>query len=219
MMEGMKSCPNFKSMVIIQRFAKPFDTSAIPQTERLESFLSSAKGLSPPPFTRVDYQDPSMVYYSSGTTGTPKAIVHGVGTLLTTMWKEGVLHRDRTADDTGLQYTTTGWIMYLSSISQIALGGRAIIYDGSPFIGGLDILLKVTEEQRATMLGISPRWMNELMKHGIVPREKFDLSALKTVVSTGMVLSDQLFEWFYDEAFPKEVHLCNISGGTDIVSV
>lgn len=218
MAKGIKGAPNFQSIVVIRRFAEPLDTSAIPHTERLEDFISSSttSTTKPPPFTRVDFQDPAMVYYSSGTTGTPKAIVHGVGTLLASMWKEGVLHRDRGPGDVGLQYTTTGWIMYLSSISQIALGGRAILYDGSPFIGGIDILLRVADEQGATMLGISPRWMGELMKRGVVPKDRFKLAKLKKVVSTGMVLSEQLFEWFYDVAFPKEVHLCNITGGTDI---
>lgn len=58
--------------------------------------------------------------------------------------------------------------------------------------------------------------MHELHKHSISPREVTDLSALQKVSSTGMVLSDQLFEWFYDEGFPQHVWLGNISGGTDL---
>lgn len=57
------------------------------------------------------------------------------------------------------------------------------------------------------------------MKAGIVPRREFGLKELKWVCSTGMVLSEQLFEWFYDVGFDGGTHLCNISGGTDIVSV
>ena len=61
--------------------------------------------------------------------------------------------------------------------------------------------------------------MQELQKNGVVPKEVSNLSSLKLVTSTGMVLSDQLFEWFYDVGFPKKVHLANISGGTDLVCV
>jgi acetoacetyl-CoA synthetase len=69
---------------------------------------------------------------------------------------------------------------------------------------------------RVTNLGISPRYMHELQKRNISPREVADLSALKTCTSTGMVLKDSLFEWFYDVGFPRHVHLANISGGTDL---
>lgn len=65
-------------------------------------------------------------------------------------------------------------------------------------------------------MGISPRWLHELQRAKIQPRELVDLSSLKVVTSTGMVLRDELFEWFYDEGFPAHVRLNNISGGTDI---
>jgi acetoacetyl-CoA synthetase len=216
--EGLRECNQFQSLVVVQRFDQPYDTSSVPQTERLEHFVLSASSSSPPPVERIGFQDPTIIYYSSGTTGTPKAIVHGVGPILLNLWKENRLHREQTHNDVALQYTTTGWIMYLASVCHLAFGGRAVFYDGSPFTPDMKVLLKVAAEQGVTNLGISPRWMGELMKNGVVPRDEFDLSRLKSVVSTGMVLSDQLFEWFYDVAFPKSVHLCNISGGTDIVS-
>jgi acetoacetyl-CoA synthetase len=216
--EGMKDCRLFQKTILIQRFDKPYDTSAIPRTERLEDLLASTTSSTSPPIVRLGFQDPLMVYYSSGTTGTPKAIVHGVGPLLMSIHKDGYLHRDTGPSDVGLQYTTTGWIMYLASVAPMALGARAVLYDGSPFVPDLKVLLRVAEEQKVTQMGVSPRWMGELMKAGIAPRDVADLSRVKLVTSTGMVLPDQLFEWFYDVGFPKKVHLANISGGTDIVS-
>lgn len=58
--------------------------------------------------------------------------------------------------------------------------------------------------------------MHELQKNDISPREVTDLSALRSVSSTGMVLPDASFEWFYDVGFPPSVQLENISGGTDL---
>ncbi|KAF4986737.1 hypothetical protein FDECE_15795 [Fusarium decemcellulare] len=217
MVEGMKQCPSFESIVVVQRFDAPNDTSKIPQTERLETFLSSAPS-TPPPIERIGFQDPMIIYYSSGTTGTPKAIVHGVGPLLLSLGKESLLHREVTHEDVGLQYTTTGWIMYLASVARMAFGGRTVFYDGSPFVPDRSILLRVAAEQRVTYLGISPRWLGELMKAGIKPQKEADLSSLRIVGSTGMVLKEQVFEWFYDGAFPNSVRLGNFSGGTDIVS-
>lgn len=216
MMEGMKECSLFKKIIVLQRFDKPNDTSAIPNTERVDEFLKSVPDLTPPPIVRTEFQDPVVVYYSSGTTGAPKAIVHAAGPLLLSLKKEGILHRRMTPESVSLQYTTTGWIMYKSSIGNMIMGGRTIAYDGSPFAPDPKVLLRIVEQEKVTMLGISPRWMTELMKNGIKPLEVGDMSSLVTVVSTGMVLPDQMFDWFYDEAFPAHVQLCNISGGTDI---
>ena len=213
-----KDCPSFQKVIVNTRFSnKPYATSHIAQTERIEPFLLSRGSKQPPPLERIGFQEPMIVYYSSGTTGIPKAIVHGVGPILLVTRKEAILHRDTTPAEVNLQYTTTGWIMYLFSVSQLQFGGRAIFYDGSPFLPDHTVLLKIAEEQRVTTLGLSPRWMTELMKRGIVPRDVADLRTLRRVVSTGMVLPDQMFEWFYDVAFPKEVQLANISGGTDVV--
>lgn len=106
--------------------------------------------------------------------------------------------------------------MYLVSIQSLVSGARSIFYDGSPFLPSPQTFLSILESQRVTDFGTSPRFLHELQKLDIVPRQQFDLSALRSVCTTGMVLSDALFEWFYDTAFPPAVHLRNISGGTDL---
>lgn len=217
--DGMQGCSAFEKVVVVERFARePRDTSDVARTERLEQFLQAAPAdAPPPPIRRIGFQDPLIIYYSSGTTGTPKAIVHGVGPLLMNAAKEGTLHFDMTPDDVGLQYTTTGWIMFLVSVASLVIGARAVLYDGSPFAPDPAVLLRVARQQRVSVLGVSPRWMTELMKRDIAPRDMVDLSSLRVVTSTGMVLPDQLFLWFYDRAFPAHVQLANMSGGTDIV--
>jgi acetoacetyl-CoA synthetase len=109
-----------------------------------------------------------------------------------------------------------GWIMYFSSIVNLLPGARVILYDGSPFQPDPSTFIKLIGSQKVTKLGISPRWMTEIQKNKLIPKDITDLSNLKVVTSTGMALSNQLFEWFYDIGFPKHVHLANISGGTDI---
>jgi acetoacetyl-CoA synthetase len=216
-MEGMKGSENFVGVVSIPRFSQPKDISAIPNTETWASFLSAATPTIPP-FEQVDFNDPFLVYYSSGTTGIPKAIVHAVGTLILNFFKEGRLHEGNDSSSVTLQYTTTGWIMYLGSVAQLLLGARVIMYDGSPFQPDLTTFVRIMAEQKITKLGVSPRWMFEIAKNGVRPRDVADLNTLRIVTSTGMVLSDALFEWFYRSGFPRHVQLANISGGTDIVS-
>ncbi|KAH7033009.1 acetoacetyl-coenzyme A synthetase [Microdochium trichocladiopsis] len=217
-LKGMEPCANFQGLISIPRFEqKPLDISKIPRTQTLDNFLSSTSAAAaPPPIERLAFHDPFLICYSSGTTGIPKAIVHSVGGVLVSLFKEGRLHSDATPSDVALQYTTVGWIMLLQIPAQLCVGARVILYDGSPFIPDAKAFVRLIGEQKVTKLGISPRWMAELVKAGISPRELTNLSNLKLVTSTGMVLSNELFEWFYEKGFPAQVHLSNISGGTDI---
>ena len=217
-MDGMRSCKNLSGLIVMQRLDGFVDTSTIPGSETLSSLLSPATADIFPPFVRVPFHAPLLICYSSGTTGTPKPIVHSVGGVLLNLIKEGCLHDSVSADSVILQYTTTGWIMYVLQVANLLLGARVVAYDGSPFMPDRTTLVKILAQQRVTTFGTSPRWMLEMATSGINPRDISDLSALRTVTSTGMVLSDRLFEWVYDSGFPPSIHLINKSGGTDIVS-
>jgi acetoacetyl-CoA synthetase len=213
---GMKDIKEFEGMVSMPRFSQPVDISNVPRTQTLVTYISKASTRIPD-FEQTAFHDPFLIAYSSGTTGTPKCIVHSVGGATLSAAKEGKLHRGMAADSVALQYTTTGWIMYFSSVMNLLAGSRVILYDGSPFQPDLKTFVRMIGEQKVTKFGTSPRWMHELQKNGINPKDVADLSNLKVVTSTGMVLSDQLFEWFYDSGFPAHVHLANIAGGTDLV--
>ena len=214
--EGMKDISEFQGMVSMPRFKDPVDISKIPRTETLASFVSKAIGKAPE-FEPTAFHDPFFIAYSSGTTGNPKCIVHSVGGCILSSAKEGKLHGQIDEKSVVLQYTTTGWIMYFSSVMNLLGGARVILYDGSPFQPDLKTFVRMIGEQKVTKLGTSPRWMHEMQKNNISPKQVTDLSSLELVTSTGMVLSDQLFEWFYDVGFPAHVQLGNISGGTDLV--
>lgn len=216
--EGLRDVSEFRGVVVQPRFGKAVDVSIVPRAVTLERFLEAANGKTSIEFERVDFRDPFLVVYSSGTTGTPKCIVHSTGGVLLSAMKELKLHRDLGPTSVQLQYTTTGWIMYMSSILPLLFGARSVLYDGSPFQPDLKTFIRLVGEQGVTNLGISPRYMHELQKNNIAPREVTNLDALRAVTSTGMVLSDALFEWFYDTGFPPHVQLANISGGTDLAA-
>ncbi|KIX09084.1 acetoacetate-CoA ligase [Rhinocladiella mackenziei CBS 650.93] len=217
-MAGMGGVKEFEGIVSQVRFAhSPADISSVPGAQTWATFISAAKS-SALEFEPTDFSDPFLVVYSSGTTGQPKCIVHAIGGVVIMSFKESVLHHCLTPDSTQLQYTTTGWIMYMYSVSALLCGCRALIYDGSPFVPNITNFVKLVGQEKVTHLGISPRYLQTLQGNNVSPRKVTDLSHLVGVTSTGMVLSDQLFEWFYDEGFPPSVHLDNISGGTDIAA-
>lgn len=145
---GLRDIEEFQGVVAIPRFAhKPADVGKVPRTQTLRSFLSKARS-DKLIFVRVGFRDPFLIVYSSGTTGQPKCIVHCVGGVILNTHKEGRLNRDMTSASTVLQYTTTGWIMYLFSVSVLLMGVRSVLYDGSPFLPDVKVLIRILGEQR-----------------------------------------------------------------------
>ena len=218
--QGMEGVENFKGIVSMPRFLdKPRDVNGMRNVVALDEFLNKGRGILPEDvdFERVGFQDGFLIVYSSGTTGQPKCIVHGVGGVVMGAWKEGALHREMSHKSTAMQYTTTGWIMYLASVQTLLFGAKLIMYDGSPFIPRVDTFIQLIAQEKVTHFGSSPRYLQTLQTNRISPKKAADISSLEIVTSTGMVLPPALFAYFYsDEGFPSHTHLANLSGGTDV---
>lgn len=219
--QGAKPIKELKGFVSMPRYQdRPVDVKDVPRTITLAKYLEHGKGDSSLRFERLNFGDPFLIVYSSGTTGVPKCIMHSIGGILISSLKEGRLNRDLGPTRTNLQYTTTGWIMYLTSVLGLQHGARAVLYDGSPFQPDLKSFVRMVGSQKVTDLGISPKYLQTLAnaKPPVIPQKETDLSLLHRVTSTGMVLPEALFEWFYDQGFPAHVHLANITGGTDLAA-
>jgi acetoacetyl-CoA synthetase len=164
-------------------------------------------------FTRVSFNDPLMICYSSGTTGPPKCIVHRHGLCLQTR-KISTLHNSLTPADVLMQYSSTSWVVFYVMCGHFAVGAATICYNGSPMYPDVKQLLRIVEKFKVTYFGSSPRYLLEVEMSKCVPKEEFDLSALKTVYTTGATLSPEQYRWFY-RSFPPSIQICNTAGGTD----
>lgn len=167
-------------------------------------------------FRQLPFNHPAFIVWSSGTTGPPKSIVHTAGGLLVSASKDAFLSYDIRRGDTVLQYTTTAWIMWALVFVSLSFGGRVVLYDGSPLVPDPLVLLRLVEKLRISVFGTSARFLSLLKEQGISPRDQLDLSSLRTVVSTGSILTADVAQWFYDEGYPPHVFLNSTCGGTDL---
>jgi len=192
------------------------DSPTPPDVDGAVMWQDFAEPGAPLEFTPMPFDHPLFIMYSSGTTGVPKCIVHGVGGTLLQHQKEHVLHCDIAADDRFFYFTTCGWMMWNWLVSGLACGATLVLYDGSPFYEDGRILWRIAEEEELTIFGTSAKFIAGQEKAGIRPGDEFDLASVRTIFSTGSTLLPESFDFVYD-AISDDVQLSSVSGGTDIL--
>jgi acetoacetyl-CoA synthetase len=170
-----------------------------------------------PVFEALPFDHPLWILFSSGTTGTPKGIVHGHGGVVLDHHKVLGLHTDLGPADRLLWYTTTNWMMWNLVVSGLLLGATIVLYDGSPAHPGPERLWELTAEHAVTVLGVSPGYLLGCAKAGLEPGRDLDLSTLRVLGSTGAPLPAESYLWVRDHVGAR-VQVASTSGGTDIVS-
>ncbi len=168
-------------------------------------------------FNRVGFNHPLFIMFSSGTTGVPKCIVHGHGGTLLQHVKEHQLQSNIKAGDKVFYFTTCGWMMWNWLISGLSSGATLLLYDGSPFYPDGNVLWDYTASHKASFFGTSAKYIEAMKGYNLSPKNTHDLSALRTMASTGSPLVHASFDYVYQDV-KEDLHLASISGGTDIVS-
>ncbi|WP_421217809.1 acetoacetate--CoA ligase [Aeromonas enteropelogenes] len=168
-------------------------------------------------FEPMAFNDPLYILYSSGTTGKPKCIVHGIGGTLLQHLKEHQLHCDIKPGERIFYFTTCGWMMWNWLVSALASGATLVLYDGSPFYPDGNVLWDLARDEEVALFGTSAKYLDALHKQGYAPIKTHKLPQLRLICSTGSVLSQEGFDYVYEQ-IKTNVQLCSISGGTDICS-
>ena len=181
------------------------------------SWRDATSGTAPLSFVRLPFSAPLWVLFSSGTTGSPKGIVHGHGGTLLEQLKNHHLQFDERPGDRFLYVGSTSWMVWNLMVSALVMGTAVVLVDGNPIFPNVLRPFEIAAEHHVTQLGIGAGLVHAALKQDLAPNELLDLSSLRNVSITGSPLSVMGFAWLRD-SLPDHTWMSTASGGTDICS-
>lgn len=212
--EIVAAMPSVEAVLLMSSPVEP-DLGATPVHDWNDALEAKATAPDALESASLPFDHPLWVLYSSGTTGKPKAIVHGHGGIVLEHLKSHSLHLDLGPGDRFFWFTTTGWVMWNVLVGGLLTGSTIVLYDGNPGYPDSRTLWSLAERQKITYFGVGAAFLTACMNEGQTPGDNFDLTSVRTIGSTGSPLSVDAFSWCY-EAVKRDVHVASSSGGTDI---
>jgi acetoacetyl-CoA synthetase len=178
--------------------------------EWIKPFIGSAAN-----YEQLPFDHPGFVLFSSGTTGKPKCITHsGAGVMLKAQ-SELLYQFNITKGNKVFFFTTCGWMMWNWLTMALGRGATIVLFDGAPMAPTPTRLFDIAQDEKLDFFGVSAKFIDSANKEGLIPRDTHNLSTVKTIASTGSVLSPESFDYVYS-SIKTDVHLASMSGGTDI---
>jgi acetoacetyl-CoA synthetase len=168
-------------------------------------------------YTRVASDHPLWILFTSGTTGLPKPIVQGHHGIVLEHFKSAAFHFELQENGALFFYSTTGWMVWNTLMWGPLMNGRAVLYDGHPSFPDARLLWRIADETRATVIGISPTYIQIVKQQNITPRDEFALTDLQSMMLVGSPSTPETFEWVYENVKP-DIWASSQSGGTEFCS-
>jgi acetoacetyl-CoA synthetase len=192
----------------------PYGPNAIPDAIGWNDLLAETAPLA---FLPVAFDHPLWVLFSSGTTGLPKAIVHGHGGILLEYFKAHALSWDLKPGGRLQWFTTTSWMMWNALVTGLIVRSSIVMLDGDPAWPDLGHQWRLAEQTRPSFMGVSPAFLMACRKAGLQPGRECDLKSIHVFGTAGSPLPAEGYRYVYEQMGP-DVLLINGSGGTDVCS-
>ncbi|HEY0941365.1 MAG TPA: acetoacetate--CoA ligase [Steroidobacter sp.] len=211
--ELCEEVPSIERVVLVPYLNAGVTAERVPDGVLFDSFGRTGQTLA---FAQLPFEQPAFILYSSDGTDAPKCIVHSAGGALIQQLKENILHTDMGAEDRCFYFTACDSVMWNALVSGLATGATIVLFDGAPLQPDPTILWRMAAEERITLFGTNPQFLATCEQLGLRPRETFDLSALRTVLSAGGPLSPASYRYVYRDVHP-DVQLSSLAAAPDIM--
>ncbi|MCS7280593.1 MAG: acetoacetate--CoA ligase [Desulfobacterota bacterium] len=208
-----KNIPSLKKVVIVRYLERSPNIGSIYNAILYDEFVEGKAEETD--FEQLPSDHPHIILFSSGVTGKPKCIVHSLSGSLIAHLKTHILHFDIKRDDKVLFLSSPTWMVWNLKISSLATGCNIVLYDGNPFYPDFDVIFRLIMEEKITCLGCGAAFILSLMRSGVRPKSRYDLSSLKTIFQTAAPLPQEGFEYVYS-SIKEDVCLLSGLGGTDV---
>jgi len=205
--------PSLEKIVVIPYISEKPSISSISKAIYYEDFISKEKNLEIQ-FEQLPPDHPHIILFSSGVTGKPKCIVHGLAGTLIVHLKTHILHFDLSEEDVSLFISSPTWMVWNVQVSALSTRGSLVLYDGNPFYPDHGIMWEIIQDEKVTFLGCGAGFILGCMQQGIKPKELYNLSTLKGIFQSGSILPEEGFEYVYKEV-KEDVYFNSGLGGTD----
>jgi acetoacetyl-CoA synthetase len=212
----LSSLPSLQNVVYLRQLDPENETPLTAHTIFWEEAISGpAVPREAFQFAQVPFAHPLWILFSSGTTGLPKPIIHCHGGMILEQMKALTLMMDLHPGERMFFFTTAGWMMWNFLVSALLVDVVPVLYDGNPAYPEPDVLWDMVEKTGTSYFGASPTYAGILEKAGIVPKDRYDLSNLKSIMLAGSPVTAEVMAWFYRNVKP-DAWAYSGSGGTDL---
>ncbi|GBM46102.1 Acetoacetyl-CoA synthetase [Araneus ventricosus] len=219
--EVVNNLPSLEKVLIIpsKKESKLKDISDIRNSCFLDDFLKlglDENGAVPEmEFEQVSFSHPVFINFTSGTTGLPKAMMHGSGALMPTA-KDFWLQMDSDRDSIWFSMSPVGWVSWNMTCALHFCGIGVLLYEGVPYYLSPTYFWDLVDKHKLTHLFLPANVTDDLEKFGYIPTEKHDLSNLKAAMAGGSIVKPQAYDFFYN-IVKKDIFFCATYGSTEVV--
>lgn len=152
------------------------------------------------PTLKMSSEDPLFILYTSGTTGTPKGVVHVHGGYMVGVSRSIKWIFDLKDDDIYWCTADPGWITGHSYIvyGPLMAGATTLMYEGVPNHPKPDRIWRIIAKHKVTILYTAPTLIRTMMKYGNKWPKKHNLKSLRMLGSVGEPINPEAWRWYYN---------------------